>query len=109
MYEVDVEYVAVGTGAALQLGRSGDVDALIVHAPQQEMEFIEEGYGLERIPVAYNAFVCFLQFILKALFLTHLKRLRRVNIALCQEEIIQDARQRTSHLESSEFYQDWNL
>ena len=57
MYEVDVEYVAVGTGAALQLGRSGDVDALIVHAPQQEMEFIEEGYGLERIPVAYNAFV----------------------------------------------------
>lgn len=57
MYGLDVEYVAVGTGAALQLGRSGDVDALIVHAPQQEMNFIAEGYGLERIPVAYNAFV----------------------------------------------------
>jgi tungstate transport system substrate-binding protein len=57
LHQTDVEYVAVGTGAALQLGRTGDVDALIVHAPDQEATFIEEGYASERLPFAYNAFV----------------------------------------------------
>lgn len=54
---IGVEYVAVGTGAALQLGRTGDVDALIVHAPDQEQLFIDEGFAHERTPIAYNAFV----------------------------------------------------
>ena len=57
LHQTDVEYVAVGTGAALQLGRSSDVDALIVHAPEQEMAFIDEGYAAYRTPFAYNAFV----------------------------------------------------
>ncbi len=57
LHDVDVEYVAVGTGAALQLGRTGDVDALIVHSPEQEIEFIQEGHSTERIPIAYNSFV----------------------------------------------------
>lgn len=56
-HDVDVEYVAVGTGAALELGRNGDVDALIVHAPEQEATFVNNGYALERVPVARNAFV----------------------------------------------------
>ena len=51
LHDVDVEYVAVGTGAALQLGMTGDVDALIVHAPQQEMNFIEDGYALSLIHI----------------------------------------------------------
>ena len=53
----EVEYVAVGTGAALQLGRAGDVDALIVHAPDQEQAFIDDGYATKRTPIAHNAFV----------------------------------------------------
>ena len=57
LHQTDVEYVAVGTGAALQLGRTGDVDALIVHAPALEAQFIAEGHASERIPFAYNAFV----------------------------------------------------
>jgi len=57
LHQTDIEYVAVGTGAALQLGRTGDVDALIVHAPEQEARFIEEGFAEERLPFAYNAFV----------------------------------------------------
>ena len=57
LHDIDVEYVAVGTGAALQLGMTGDVDALIVHAPQQEMNFIEGGYASERVPIARNSFV----------------------------------------------------
>jgi tungstate transport system substrate-binding protein len=54
---IGVEYVAVGTGAALQLGRTGDVDALIVHAPDQEQLFIDDGFAHDRTPIAYNAFV----------------------------------------------------
>jgi len=52
-----VEYVAVGTGAALRLGEQGDVDALIVHAPDLETSFIEAGHGTNRTLVAWNAFV----------------------------------------------------
>ncbi len=52
-----VEYVAVGTGAALNLGRNGDVDALIVHAPEQEARFVEDGYGDHRTQIAWNMFV----------------------------------------------------
>ena len=57
LHDVDVEYVAVGTGAALQLGMSGDVDALIVHAPEREAEFIEAGYAKGRTLIARNSFV----------------------------------------------------
>ena len=57
LHDIEVEYVAVGTGAALELGRNGDVDALIVHAPNQEAIFIEQGFANERVPIARNAFV----------------------------------------------------
>ncbi len=57
LHGVDVEYVAVGTGAALNLGKSGDVDALIAHAPVQELAFIEAGFGHNRTQIAWNAFV----------------------------------------------------
>lgn len=52
-----VEYVAVGTGAALRLGEQRDVDALIVHAPDREQEFLDNGHGLNRTPFAWNSFV----------------------------------------------------
>ena len=57
LHDVDVEYVAVGTGAALHLGENRDVDALIVHAPQQEETFLESGHGYNRTQIAWNAFV----------------------------------------------------
>ncbi|MDZ7809343.1 MAG: substrate-binding domain-containing protein [Arhodomonas sp.] len=49
--------VAVGTGQALELGRRGDADALLVHAPAAERQFIEHGYGVDRRRVMYNDFV----------------------------------------------------
>jgi tungstate transport system substrate-binding protein len=52
-----VDVVAVGTGAALELGRNGDVDLVMVHAPGLEREFVEEGYGVERVGFMYNDFV----------------------------------------------------
>ncbi len=52
-----VHVVAVGTGKALRMGRDGDADVLLVHAPAAEISFVESGYGAERHPVMYNDFV----------------------------------------------------
>jgi len=54
-WEIDV--VSVGTGAALQMGRDGQADVLLVHAKAQELRFVADGYGLERFDVMYNDFV----------------------------------------------------
>jgi tungstate transport system substrate-binding protein len=54
---IHVNVVAVGTGAALNLGENGDADLLIVHSPQKEIEFIENGFGTSRSTFAWNRFV----------------------------------------------------
>lgn len=56
-HNVEVDVVAVGTGAALELGRNGDVDMVMVHAPGLEREFVAEGYGVERVGFMYNDFI----------------------------------------------------
>lgn len=56
-YDVDVDVVAVGTGQALQLGRDGNADVLMVHARAQEDEFMAEGHGVRREDLMYNDFV----------------------------------------------------
>ena len=53
----DVRVVAVGTGRALELGRRGDVDVVLVHARQAEDRFMADGHGLLRRDVMYNDFV----------------------------------------------------
>jgi len=55
--EVNVQVIAVGSGEAMEMGRRGDADLLLVHSPAAEIEFMEEGYGLERKPVMYNDFI----------------------------------------------------
>lgn len=52
-----VSVVAVGTGAALEMGRNGDCDALLVHAKAKELTFVEEGYGEKRADIMYNDFI----------------------------------------------------
>ena len=52
-----LEISSAGTGAAIEKGRTGDADCLLVHAKASEEEFIKEGYGVERIPFMYNYFV----------------------------------------------------
>ncbi len=54
---IELRWVAVGTGKALALGRNCDVDILMVHAPQAEMQFIQNGYGTLRRKIMYNDFV----------------------------------------------------
>ena len=54
---VEARVVAVGTGAALDMGRRCDADVELVHAPAAEKKFVAEGWGLKRHPVMYNDFV----------------------------------------------------
>ncbi len=56
-FGVAVEAVAQGTGAALETGRGGDADVVMVHARSLEDEFIEDGYGVNRRDLMFNDFV----------------------------------------------------
>jgi len=53
----DVRVISVGTGAALQLGRDGEADVLLVHARAQEDQFVTDGFAESRHDVMYNDFV----------------------------------------------------
>lgn len=52
-----VHVIAVGTGKALRMGQDGDVDLVLVHAPEAEKAFVDAGYGVDRRDVMYNDFV----------------------------------------------------
>jgi len=52
-----VDVIAVGTGAALNMGRGGDADVLLVHARADEIQFVADGYGTIRYDVMYNDFL----------------------------------------------------
>ena len=52
-----MEVTSAGTGAAIKKGETGDADVLLVHAKASEEEFIDNGFGVERIPFMYNYFV----------------------------------------------------
>ena len=54
---VAVDVIAVGTGQALEMGRRGDVDALLVHHRAGEEAFVRAGHGTDRRDVMYNDFV----------------------------------------------------
>ncbi|RMG97192.1 MAG: tungsten ABC transporter substrate-binding protein [Chloroflexi bacterium] len=56
-YNAQVEVIAVGTGQALALGQTGEVDVVLVHARPLEEQFVAEGYGINRQDVMYNDFV----------------------------------------------------
>jgi tungstate transport system substrate-binding protein len=52
-----VDVIAVGTGKAIKLGETGDVDVVLVHARSKEDKFVADGYGVDRRDVMYNDFV----------------------------------------------------
>ena len=54
---IDLQWVAVGTGKALALGKNCDVDVLLVHAPEAEIQYLQEGSGIDRTELMYNDFV----------------------------------------------------
>jgi tungstate transport system substrate-binding protein len=52
-----VQTVAVGSGAAIQMGQEGNADVLLVHSPAAEKTFMEEGWGKDRFLVMHNDFI----------------------------------------------------
>jgi len=56
-YNAKVEVVSLGTGQAIQLGKDGNADVLLVHARAQEDAFMTDGHGTRREDVMYNDFV----------------------------------------------------
>jgi tungstate transport system substrate-binding protein len=54
---VEMDIVYAGTGIALEYGRRGDVDAIIVHDKAREDVYLEDGYGINRRNFGYNFFL----------------------------------------------------
>ena len=54
---IEVQLLVVGTGQALRLGESGDVDAILVHSRAAEEGFVAAGFATHRREIMYNDFV----------------------------------------------------
>lgn len=52
-----VKVIAVGSGAAMEMGRNGECDVMLVHSPAAEEELVEEGYAVDRNAVMHNNFI----------------------------------------------------
>src|SRR5690349_7307024 len=54
---ITVKPIAVGTGAALEMARRGDADAVLVHAPEAEQEYVASGDITGGREIMYNDFL----------------------------------------------------
>ena len=54
---VVVRHAGAGTGAALEMAKSGSFDLVMVHARALEDRFVADGFGVDRRDVMYNDFV----------------------------------------------------
>jgi len=52
-----VKTIAVGSGQAMAMGQKGEADVLLVHSPDAEKKFMEEGLGVNRRLVMHNDFI----------------------------------------------------
>ena len=52
-----VKTIAVGSGQAMTMGQKGEADVMLVHSPDAEKKFVEEGYGINRQLVMHNDFI----------------------------------------------------
>lgn len=54
---IKVHVIAVGTGKALRMAEHGDVDMVMVHAPEAEERFVRAAHGVNRRQFMVNDFV----------------------------------------------------
>jgi tungstate transport system substrate-binding protein len=54
---VTVRVLALGTGQALDTARRGDADLVLVHDPEAEQKFLDDGNGVNRKQIAWNDFI----------------------------------------------------
>lgn len=56
-YGIAVDVISVGTGAAVEIGKRGDCDIILVHSRALEDAFVADGFGTKRWDVMYNDYV----------------------------------------------------
>jgi tungstate transport system substrate-binding protein len=54
---IAVRVLALGTGQALAVTARGDADLALVHDPEAEQRFMDQGHGAERHQVAWNDYI----------------------------------------------------
>ncbi|MBM3707914.1 MAG: tungsten ABC transporter substrate-binding protein [Actinobacteria bacterium] len=52
-----VKVIAVGSGEAIELGKKGEADVILVHSRKAEDQFVEGGYGVNRKDVMHNDYL----------------------------------------------------
>ena len=57
MTGITVRVLALGTGQALDTARRGDADIVLVHDPEAEKAFLDDGNGVNQRQIAWNDFV----------------------------------------------------
>jgi len=55
--DINLTWVAVGTGQAIDIGTRGDADVVLCHYRPLEDQFIKDGYGINGVTIAYNDFI----------------------------------------------------
>jgi tungstate transport system substrate-binding protein len=55
--DISVKVLAQGTGQALDTARRDDADLVLVHDPEAEAKFIDEGHGINQRQIAWNDFI----------------------------------------------------
>lgn len=54
---IKVRVIAVGTGAALEIGKRGDADVVLVHSRDDELKMVQKGWFVNRHDLMYNDFI----------------------------------------------------
>ena len=56
-HDIVVKVTAKGSGAAVDLAKRGEADAVLIHAPDLEAEFMNEGFGFSKTTLWFNYFI----------------------------------------------------
>lgn len=54
---IKIEWVSVGSGEAMEIAKSGEVELAFLHSPAAEEEFVNDGYSMGRNIVMSNNFL----------------------------------------------------
>lgn len=61
MFEAENPYntkvIAVGSGQAMDMGRNGECDVMLVHSPADEQKLVADGFAINRQAVMHNDFI----------------------------------------------------
>ncbi len=56
--DINIEYLSVGSGKAIEIGKADDADILILHSPKEvELQLVKDGYTRNRVPFIEDNFI----------------------------------------------------